>query len=194
MFHLSSLTVAYILLILFFAIDRFLRFGSEAKSFKALASDRWSTKVLIISFALDILCLTFSHYFSALSSLSIMVDSALPLAGNLVMIAGLMIRITATLTLRESYTRTLKIRDTQRLVKNGIYRYIRHPGYLGLILLWTGAGLSSGNYLTFIFIFIFTFAAYLYRISSEERMLSGAFGKEYFDYRQNSWRLVPFIF
>ncbi len=193
-FHPDALTVAFILLIGFFLIERFLRFGSEAKSFRASVTDRLSTAVLILSFALDTICLYYRNHFNDLFGWAVMKHDGLAYFGIILMIAGLFIRIRATLTLKESYTRTLKIRKDQHLVKKGLYKYIRHPGYLGLILLWAGAGLSSGNELIFILVVVITLAAYTYRINSEERMLSQAFGEEYFNYREHSWRLLPFIF
>lgn len=48
-------------------------------------------------------------------------------------VVGLTIAIIAVVTLRESYYSILVIRDDHRLVAHGIYRYTRHPVYLGVL-------------------------------------------------------------
>jgi len=41
------------------------------------------------------------------------------------------------------FTRTLRVTGEQRVVSDGPYRVVRHPGYLGDILMWTGAALTT---------------------------------------------------
>ncbi len=185
--------IAFFLLILFFLLESFIRFGEAAKSFKASSTDRNSTKWLGRIFLINYLLLlaTFLFYRFHLG----MIDNpSASLAGDLIMILGLGLRITATLTLREYYTRTLKTQEGQKIISHGIYKFIRHPGYLGLILLWSGAGLASGNYIIVSLVFLLTAGTYLYRIHTEEEMLISGFGSQYEDYMKRSWRLVPFIY
>jgi len=79
-------------------------------------------------------------------------DPWLAFSGNVIMAIGLLIRVFAVLTLKEYYTRTLKIQENQKIIDVGLYKHLRHPGYLGLIMIWTGAGLSSNNYLILIIV------------------------------------------
>src|SRR5258708_1479204 len=58
------------------------------------------------------------------------------------MIIGLTLRVWAAQVLGRFYTRTLRTTDKQRIVQSGPYHLIRHPGYLGTILIWIGAGLA----------------------------------------------------
>jgi len=48
-------------------------------------------------------------------------------------------------TLGASYSRTLRTDDAQRVVDDGPYRLIRHPGYAGSLLVWSGFALTSGS-------------------------------------------------
>jgi protein-S-isoprenylcysteine O-methyltransferase len=110
------------------------------------------------------------------------------------MLLGLSVRIWAAAVLGGYYSRTLLVTKDQKLVTSGPYARVRHPGYLGSILLWCGFAILSGNLVTaaslpFMFVVI-----YLYRISAEERMLSQEFGAEYAEYRGRTRRLVPFLY
>jgi protein-S-isoprenylcysteine O-methyltransferase len=118
----------------------------------------------------------------------------LAFSGNVIMAIGLLIRVFAVLTLKEYYTRTLKIQENQKIIDVGLYKHLRHPGYLGLIMIWTGAGLSSNNYLILIIVALLTLSAYHYRMNSEEKMLIEAFGDDYKSYMKRTWRIVPLIY
>ena len=97
------------------------------------------------------------------------------------------------LTLSKYYKRTLITVDKQEIVKKGLYKIIRHPGYLGTILIWGAAGLGMTNKIVFIVGAVLIVLAYYYRISNEEKMLQQEFGEKYSEYTKHSWRLIPFL-
>jgi protein-S-isoprenylcysteine O-methyltransferase Ste14 len=85
-----------------------------------------------------------------------------------------------------------QIKHKQILVTTGIYSYIRHPIYTGLILATTGAELVAQSYL---FILFACFFYMIYRqAKKEEKILEDHFGKAYIDYKKRSKMLIPFIF
>jgi protein-S-isoprenylcysteine O-methyltransferase len=114
--------------------------------------------------------------------------------GVAVIIAGLLLRAWGMHTLGRAYTRTLRASSDQRLVQAGPYRLIRHPGYAGSLLVWIGYALGIGNWIIAILAGALLLAAYAWRISAEETLLSSAFGTEYLQYRQHTRRLVPFLY
>src|SRR5262249_51233447 len=87
----------------------------------------------------------------------------------------------------------LRIEAGQEIVRRGPYAIVRHPGYLGSLLTWTGIALTSGNLLCFAVSVAALVAAYGYRIASEEAMLRDAFGARYEAYRREVRRIVPFV-
>ena len=91
-------------------------------------------------------------------------------------------------------TSTLVTSGDQSVVRHGPYRLVRHPGYLGSMLAWTGAAASSGNLLSLLAVLALLAIAYAHRIRTEERMLIDALGEPYAEYRRRSWRLLPFVF
>jgi protein-S-isoprenylcysteine O-methyltransferase Ste14 len=181
--------LTYILLSSFFGIDFIIRKDKTAKSIEKTKDDNKSTLlivltffvVLVLSIALNIFKLgTFENLFVARIGLGIM-------------FLGLLVRIASMLTLSKYYTRTLITVDEQQIVKKGLYKVIRHPGYLGTILIWSAAGLGMTNKIVFIAGTILIFLAYYYRIANEEKMLQQDFGERYSEYMKHSWRLIPFL-
>jgi protein-S-isoprenylcysteine O-methyltransferase Ste14 len=74
----------------------------------------------------------------------------------------------------------------------GPYRWVRHPLYLGWILLVFGTAHMTGDRLAFA---VISTAYLLIAIPWEERSLRQAFGPAYADYqRAVHWRVVPFVY
>jgi protein-S-isoprenylcysteine O-methyltransferase Ste14 len=81
-----------------------------------------------------------------------------------------------------------------RIVREGIYRFIRHPAYAGSICSFIGLGVFFGNYLSVIVIGLPVTAAFLHRIRIEEKVLTAQFANEYADYSSSTKRLIPGIY
>jgi protein-S-isoprenylcysteine O-methyltransferase Ste14 len=81
----------------------------------------------------------------------------------------------------------------QPAITTGPYRFVRHPSYLGLILILTGIGIILGNWLSIAALAIIPPIAFGYRIHVEERALSAALGDRYTSYAAQRKRLVPFV-
>jgi protein-S-isoprenylcysteine O-methyltransferase len=107
--------------------------------------------------------------------------------------AGLLLRLWAVLALRERYTRTLLVHDGHAIERDGPYRFVRHPGYLGSLLCLNGIALASGNALVFVASMAATSATYAYRIRVEDAMLVARFGASYEAYRREVGALLPFL-
>ena len=85
------------------------------------------------------------------------------------------------------------ISKSKNLVTSGIYSKIRHPGYLGLILIYLGFAFGFGIVWMLIPAFIFITLTYLTAMK-EEDLLKSKFGNEYEDYMKRvPWRLIPKI-
>jgi protein-S-isoprenylcysteine O-methyltransferase Ste14 len=110
------------------------------------------------------------------------------------LIAGLIIRWIAILSLGKSFSANVAIHATQRVYKSGLFRFVRHPSYSGLLLIFTSIGLYTLNWLGFAVVILPCTGALLYRIQVEEAALSAAFGVEYAEYSQTTKRLIPAIY
>ena len=110
------------------------------------------------------------------------------------LLSGLALRWTAILTLGRFFTSTVAVQPDQRIVRTGVYRYVRHPAYSGLLLAFLGVGVAFNNWLSLLVILVPVTTALLYRIRVEENLLAEMLGREYTDYRQATKRLVPGIY
>ena len=111
-----------------------------------------------------------------------------------VMVAGLAIRVWAADTLGRFYTRTLLVEPEHKVVTTGPYGKVRHPGYLGSILLWSGFGAIASNVAVTVLFPVLFVAIYLYRIGAEERMLVSELGEAYIQYQRRTSKLLPFVY
>jgi protein-S-isoprenylcysteine O-methyltransferase Ste14 len=80
------------------------------------------------------------------------------------------------------------------LVQGGPYAIVRHPGYLGSLLVAVGVAIASGSFAALVLIILSFVATHLYRISAEEKMMLSTFGEQYREYSQKTTRLLPWIY
>ena len=71
------------------------------------------------------------------------------------------------------------------VVTTGVFRWVRHPMYLGAILGYLGAAISSLSLASLILI-PFIFAFYNYIASYEEKLLEVKFGEKYKEYERDT--------
>ncbi len=187
----SIIALAFIFLFIF--IEGKLRKGKEAMDMVPTKEDSNSTRFVGLAFGISMIAITSSivlnifgiaYYDAAWTSI----------IGIIGMAGGILMRLSAAKTLGRFYTRILKITDNHQLVEDGLYKYIRHPGYLADIILFVSAGIASRNLLCLFIILVTILPAYLYRISVEEKMLVGQFGDVYRSYQKRTARLVPGVY
>jgi protein-S-isoprenylcysteine O-methyltransferase Ste14 len=118
----------------------------------------------------------------------------LRVAGLLLLAAGLAIRWAAILNLGSAFSANVAIRKAQRVRTTGLYRYVRHPSYLGLVLIFLAIGIYSRNGISLAIAVVPPTLALLYRIQVEETALREAFGEEYIAYSRTTKRLFPGIY
>jgi protein-S-isoprenylcysteine O-methyltransferase len=186
-----SILIAYLILIAYFAIIESRRKGQAATIFEGGPFDQASTRLLSLAFAISITLLIAANALNY-PQIGLMVD-VIGWIGIVVMLCGITLPVWAFQTLGRFYTRTLRISEGQRFVQERPYKYVRHPGYLGVIILWVGAGLATVNWIVAVLVTFTFIAVYRYRINTEERMLLASFGEQYAAYKEHTWRLPPFI-
>ncbi|WP_242108699.1 methyltransferase family protein [Luteimonas aquatica] len=114
-------------------------------------------------------------------------------AGCALMLAGIALRWWAVQTLAEFFTVDVAIRPGQTLVREGPYRWLRHPSYTGVLLTFLGFSLSLGSWLSVLAVCIPMIAALVMRIRVEESVLADAFPQAYPEYARTTKRLIPFL-
>jgi protein-S-isoprenylcysteine O-methyltransferase len=164
-----------------------LREDSNAAMWETDERDRGSTRLLIGCYLAAALVNT------AFGAASVgLVPPGVRWLGVAVLGGGLVLRAWGMRTLSAYYTRTLRTVDDQRVVQEGPYRLIRHPGYCGSLLVWIGYSLGLGSWQATAVTAVLLGGAYVWRITAEEQLLLTALGPAYADYRGRTKRLVPF--
>ncbi|BBA43887.1 MULTISPECIES: methyltransferase family protein [Burkholderia] len=150
--------------------------------------DRGSRQVLVLARDLSLLIPFLIAVFGDMPEGAI----GTAMAGLISYVAGLLLRLNAMSTLNQYFTMKLTVAPGHRLVDHGPYRFVRHPGYLGLILILSAPSmLYPGSMLLALAVVVFVGAATCYRVVLEERMLMTAIGPSYGVYRQSVDCIVP---
>ena len=96
-------------------------------------------------------------------------------------------------TLGNNLSVRIRIKDSQHLVTNGPYRWVRHPMYTAFYLLHIAAFLLTANWFIGVTWIAGLTAIIFLRVSREEAMLFSRFGEAYSSYAENTGRFLPRI-
>ena len=114
--------------------------------------------------------------------------------GIFIIIVGLIIRIISIRTLKQYFTYSVAKAENHELIEKGFYKFIRHPGYLGQLLIFTGISISLSNWLSVILMLLSTLIGYVNRIRIEENFMVEQMGVKYSDYQMRTKKLIPKIY
>ncbi|MFX0204661.1 MAG: methyltransferase family protein, partial [Candidatus Hodarchaeota archaeon] len=78
------------------------------------------------------------------------------------------------------------IETNHKLTTDGVYRFIRHPMYLGFLFVFFGYSLALGSIFMTMMICSVFFLIFRSRIQLEERLLLSEFGDEYAEYMERT--------
>ncbi len=115
-----------------------------------------------------------------------------PAAAASVALIGLIFLVAGAVALGSNLSILPSPREGARFVRHGVYRWVRHPIYGGVILLTVGWAVHRGDLMHVVLaagIALF-FAA---KTSREERYLQDRF-PDYVGYRRRTWRFMPWVY
>ncbi|KAM0860333.1 hypothetical protein ACQ4PT_046618 [Festuca glaucescens] len=115
--------------------------------------------------------------------------------GLLMVLVGEIIRKIAVVTAGRAFTHVIRIHyeDQHQLITHGVYRVMRHPGYLGFLLWAVGTQLMLCNPVSTVAFALVLWRFFAKRIPYEEFFLRQFFGAQYEEYAQNVHSGLPFI-
>jgi protein-S-isoprenylcysteine O-methyltransferase Ste14 len=113
--------------------------------------------------------------------------------GVILFTAGGALRLWPVVVLGDRFSGLVAIQPGHQLQTGGIYRVIRHPSYLGLLINMLGLGLAFRSGIG-VLLTALTLVPLIARIKAEERLLQSQFGNEYAAYRARTSRLIPGIY
>jgi protein-S-isoprenylcysteine O-methyltransferase Ste14 len=95
--------------------------------------------------------------------------------------------------LGKSFAVKLVIKPEHKLIKSGLFAYIRHPLYLAVMLQAIARSLLIPNYVLLAPACL-QILLFMFRMPKEEEMMRLHFGEEFDEYKKKTTRLIPFIF
>jgi protein-S-isoprenylcysteine O-methyltransferase Ste14 len=110
--------------------------------------------------------------------------------GLLLQVGSIGLRVWAMRTLRGHYARTLRVVDGQPVIRDGPYRFVRHPGYLSVLVLWAGAALTARNAVAPVLALTAVGTAYQHRMDAEDALLRRDL-PGYAEYAATTGRVLP---
>jgi protein-S-isoprenylcysteine O-methyltransferase Ste14 len=114
--------------------------------------------------------------------------------GCILVLTGLIIRVASILTLKKHFTYSVAKIENHELIETGLYKNIRHPGYLGQLIIFLGISTCLSNWLAVMFMIIPVLIGYLNRIKVEERFMVEQMGQSYLAYQKRTKKLIPLIY
>jgi protein-S-isoprenylcysteine O-methyltransferase Ste14 len=164
-------------------------FGGMNPGKKEDRSNRWIFgPVLVLSLGLAVL----PPYLDG-RNLWVTDEAVTPYVGLALLTLGGTLRLAAVFALGRRFTGLVAIQEGHRLQTGGLYRYIRHPSYAGMLLYMAGYVLVFRCWLGLLLV-VGTLAVLRARMNAEEALLESEFGEEYISYRRRTWRLVPWVY
>lgn len=119
----------------------------------------------------------------------------LQIVGFVLVFLGFIEGIIARKTLKNNWTDSheFQIKKNHELITKGIYGYVRHPIYGGILLVVPGVLLvsTSWTFIVSILVLLFFLNSYAKR---EEKLLTKHFGKKYIEYKKMTKKFIPFIY
>lgn len=163
--------------------------GSLSTGEKEDRSNRW---VLAAFGVIALLMAYFSAYTDRVGFWTLDSD-AMRWTGVVLCAAGGVLRIAPVYVLRNRFSGLVAIQAGHLLETRGIYRTIRNPSYLGLLISSLGWVLAFRSVVGVI-LTAALLVPLVARIRAEERLLREHFGAEYDTYCAGTWRLLPGIY
>jgi protein-S-isoprenylcysteine O-methyltransferase Ste14 len=177
--------------ILYGLFELYMSRSQSHKGSMVQSGDRLSVWIIIISISIGY---WLSFLIGATKTGRIYHWNAFFTAGFILIIIGLYIRVTSIMTLKRQFTYTVMKIENHELIEKGLYKTIRHPGYLGQLIIFTGISTTLSNWLSVLFMIVPVLLGYIYRIHVEEKFLIEQMGQKYIDYQERTKRLIPMIY
>ena len=103
--------------------------------------------------------------------------------------AGILILLVAIGTIRETAQVAPEPKPGSQLVSRGIYKYLRHPIYTGIVFTVVGLCLKKPTW-PMAAMSLVVIAFLMVKVRYEERLLTAVY-PDYPEYRKRTWGLLP---
>lgn len=156
-----------------------------------LKSESYTGRVFLSQFAEGVLLFFFfSQFFGILSYFPMPPFAGFRILGFFLVLVGVAMCFLAKQQLGEAwvYASAYK-KSTGNLVTGGLYKFIRHPIYTGIVVSYVGMELLAGSWLWVSMLFFVV--PFYFQAKKEEKFLEKKFGQKYREYVGETKMFVP---
>ena len=114
--------------------------------------------------------------------------------GMALVVIGFVIRIHSIRALKQYFTYSVAKVENHKIIETGLYKFIRHPEYLGQLIIFIGISISISNWLSILIMMIPITIGYIYRIKVEDSFMIVQMGENYLNYQKRTKRIIPMIY
>jgi protein-S-isoprenylcysteine O-methyltransferase Ste14 len=107
---------------------------------------------------------------------------------------GGILRLIPVFELGNRFSGLVAIQPGHTLKTDGVYRFIRHPSYVGLLICAFGWCLVYRCLIPGLILTAILIIPLVARMNSEERLLQDQFVDEYATYKKRTWRMIPWVY
>jgi protein-S-isoprenylcysteine O-methyltransferase Ste14 len=112
--------------------------------------------------------------------------------GVMTCVLGMALAIWSRRILAGNWSSEVTFKQGHELIQTGPYRFVRHPIYTGILMMFLGTGIANGQLHCWVGLVIL-FAAFWIKLNQEETLLLRHFPGDYPSYRSRVKALVPFV-
>jgi protein-S-isoprenylcysteine O-methyltransferase Ste14 len=114
-------------------------------------------------------------------------------SGGILGVAGAALVVRSRAELGQAWSFVPKADRGTGLVTTGPYHLVRHPIYVGLIMLAIGEAIAFGSWPALTIVLFGIIPTFAWRARAEERLLSRTFSDYYAVYRQRTKMIIPYV-
>ncbi len=92
--------------------------------------------------------------------------------------------------LAENWTPIVAQVDNHKLIKDGPYKYVRHPMYTSMLSFFIGITLMTGAIPAIVFL-LAACAISIYRVPVEDKLMASMFKSEHASWKKNTFAVLP---
>ena len=129
---------------------------------------------------------------AALNSHIVPANAALPIAGMLLVLAGLLFSLWARWHLGRNWSGEVTVKQNHTLIRSGPYRVVRHPIYSGVLLALLGTALALGEIRGFLASALILIG-FVIKLAVEEARMRETF-PDHAEYSRRTARLIPGVY
>lgn len=186
--NFDSLLYAYFFLCLY-AVERAIFALTFMRGMKACRSS-WLTYIPFLSYILLCLIAIIEFSLSAEKILNLIIS----IAGISILTLGVFLRYQAVWAFsakEQTWNSHIDADNVDVLVTAGIYRFLRHPYYLSVMIELCGIALALNSFITMILVFLIQFPLLCKRTKDEDSALEKKFGEQYTLYKKRTRAVLP---